>query len=78
MLNVAANQLSRKVEASADAFALSLTHDPAGMIDLQVELARANVSDPDPPGLISAIFGTHPTTVQRIGAARAESRPPPG
>ncbi len=78
VLNVAANQLSRKVEASADAFALSLTHDPAGMIDLQVELARANVSDPDPPGLISAIFGTHPTTVQRIGAARAESRPPPG
>jgi hypothetical protein len=27
----------------------------------------SNVSEPDPPGLIQLVFGTHPTTVQRIG-----------
>jgi Zn-dependent protease with chaperone function len=71
VLNIPGNQLSRDVEASADSFALELTDDPRGLIDLQLALARANVSDPDPPGWYRAVFGTHPTTVERIGAARA-------
>jgi STE24 endopeptidase len=71
VLNIPGNQLSRKVEASADQFALELTHDPRALIDLQVQLATTNLSDPDPPGWLGAIFGTHPTTVQRIGAALA-------
>ena len=54
---------------SADEFALELTDDPEALIDVQRELARTNISDPDPPGLYSALFGTHPTTVERIGAA---------
>ncbi|MDX6581347.1 MAG: endopeptidase [Solirubrobacterales bacterium] len=68
-LNIPGNQLSRRIEASADQFALQLTHDPGALVDLQVQLAKTNLSDPDPPGWLSAVFGTHPTTVQRIGAA---------
>ncbi len=71
VLNIPGNQLSRKVEASADQFALELTDDPEALIDVQVQLARTNVSDPDPPALRSAIFSTHPSTVDRIGAALA-------
>ena len=70
-LTVVSNRLSREVEASADAEALELTNDPEGLIDLQTRLAKTNLSDPDPPGWSQLLFGTHPTTVQRIGAARA-------
>ena len=41
-LNLAGNQLSRRVEASADRFALELTHDPRGFIELQQRLVEAN------------------------------------
>ena len=61
--------LSRQVEARADGFALRLTRDPAAFIALERRLALANVSDPDPPALLHALFGTHPTTVERIGSA---------
>ena len=70
-VNVPANQLSRKVEASADAFALRITDDPQGLEDLQMRLAERNLSDVDPPGWAIALFGTHPTTLERIGSARA-------
>jgi STE24 endopeptidase len=73
VLTVAGNQLSRKVEARADAFALELTGDPRALIDLQERLATANLSDPDPPAAFEFLFGTHPSTVDRIGAARAYS-----
>jgi STE24 endopeptidase len=69
VLTVAGNQLSRKVEASADTFALELTGDPQALIDLQQRLAAANLSDPDPPAAFELLFGTHPPTVERIGAA---------
>jgi hypothetical protein len=45
------------------------------------------VSDPAPPRWVSVLLGTHPTTMQRIGAAvafssepgeRAARRPTPG
>jgi Zn-dependent protease with chaperone function len=70
-LNVAGNQLSRRVEASADRFALELTGDPRGFIALQRRLVEANHSDPDPPAAVTALLGTHPTAVGRIGAALA-------
>jgi STE24 endopeptidase len=70
-LTVVSNRLSRDVEASADARALELTGDPRGLIDLQTRLADANLGDPDPPGWSQLLFGTHPTTVERIGTARA-------
>jgi STE24 endopeptidase len=74
IVNVPGNQLSRKVEASADHFALELTEDPQALVDLQLRLARTNLSDPDPPELPTILFGTHPPTVERIGAALAFER----
>jgi STE24 endopeptidase len=71
VLGVIGNQLSREVEESADRFALQLTDDPGALIDLQRRLAIANVSDPDPPGVVRALLRTHPTTTERIGAAAA-------
>jgi Zn-dependent protease with chaperone function len=66
-LGCASNVLSRRVEASADSYSLRLTHDPKAFIDLERRLAVTNVIDPDPPRLWQDLFGTHPTTVQRIG-----------
>lgn len=71
LLGVAGGQLSRRVEESADDFALELTADPRALIELQTQLARTNLSDPDPPGWYQSLFGSHPTTVERIGAALA-------
>ena len=74
VLGIAGNQLSRDVEAEADAFALRLTHDPKALIDLQTRLADRNLTDPEPPGWARFVFGTHPTTLERIGAAEAYER----
>jgi STE24 endopeptidase len=73
-LGSASNVVSRQVEARADAFSLGLTRDPAALIALQRELAERNISDPDPPALLQALFGTHPTTVERIGIGEAWAR----
>jgi STE24 endopeptidase len=70
----AGNVMSRQVEASADAFALRVTREPAAFIALERRLALTNVSQPDPPALTQLLFGTHPTTVQRIGAGEAWAR----
>jgi STE24 endopeptidase len=74
VLGSASNVLSRQVEARADAFSLRLTEDPAAHIALERRLALVNVSDPDPPELLHALFGTHPTTVERIGIGEAWAR----
>ena len=74
VLGVAGNQLSRRIEASADTFALELTHDPGALIDVQRRLAIRNVADPDPPAIVTALLGTHPPTIDRIGAAVAYER----
>jgi STE24 endopeptidase len=71
VIGITGNQLSRAVEARADTFSLQLTDDPRGMIGLQQQLADRNLADPDPPGAYSFIFGTHPPTIDRIGAALA-------
>jgi STE24 endopeptidase len=73
-LGTASNVLSRKVEASADAYSLRLTHDPAAFIALEHDLAVSNVIDPDPPRLLQLLFGTHPTTLERIGIGEAYAR----
>jgi STE24 endopeptidase len=77
LLTMVSNQLSRDVEARADRFSISLTHDPEGLIEFQRKLTVQNVSDPDPPGWVSFLLGTHPTAVQRIGQALAVSRESP-
>jgi STE24 endopeptidase len=74
VLGVPGNQLSRGIEARADSFALELTRDPDGLIELQRSLAVANLADPSPPRLLHLLLGTHPTTMERIGAAVAFER----
>jgi STE24 endopeptidase len=71
VIGITGNQLSRAVEARADTFSLELTDDPKGMIELQQQLADRNLSDPDPPGVYTFLFGTHPPAIDRIGAALA-------
>jgi STE24 endopeptidase len=71
VIGIAGNQLSRGVEARADTYSLELTDDPQGLIELQRMLAERNVSDPDPPDLVTFLLGTHPTTMERIGEALA-------
>jgi len=66
-LTCASNVLSRQVEARADAFALETTRDPSAFIALERSLAIRNLSQPDPPKLWHLLFGTHPTTIERIG-----------
>jgi STE24 endopeptidase len=75
-LGIVGNQLSRQVEASADTFALDLTHDPTAFIQVQRRLAISSVADPDPPGVVQDLLATHPSTVARIGAAVAYERQP--
>ena len=70
-LGCASNVLSRKVEARADAFALDLTRDPADFVKFERRIAIRNISDPDPPRLSQLLFGTHPTTLERIGIGEA-------
>lgn len=67
------NQLSRRVEARADAYALKLggRGSVPPFVGFQQRIALKNVSDPDPPAWLHALLGTHPTTVQRIGIAKA-------
>jgi Zn-dependent protease with chaperone function len=72
---VISNQLSRRVEASADTFAIEQTRAPAQFISMQRRLTLANVSDPDPPQPLVWLFGTHPPAIDRIGTAVAYDRP---
>jgi STE24 endopeptidase len=65
------NQLSRRVERRADQFSLQLTHAPEPFISFERRIAIKNVADPDPPGWLTAVMGTHPPTLERIGAAKA-------
>jgi STE24 endopeptidase len=73
-----ANQLSRRIETRTDAFALDLTGTPEPFIGFEQRITVQNVAEPDPPRWAELLFGTHPTTLQRIGAAVAfrDSVPP--
>src|SRR5262249_27676268 len=70
----AQNLVSRRVEARADAHALALTGDPTTFTAMQQRLSTVNLSDPDPNRLEYLLFASHPSTVERIAAARAYAR----
>jgi STE24 endopeptidase len=74
VLNIPGNALSRQVERSADGHALDLDGDPAAFISVERKLALQNLGDPDPPGWLQLVFGTHPATVDRIGYALTWAR----
>jgi STE24 endopeptidase len=63
------NTISRAVEARADRTSLEATRDPSTFIAMQKQLALRSLSDPTPPAWSQFWFGSHPTTLQRIGMA---------
>src|SRR3954452_4079053 len=69
VLNIPGNVLSRGVERSADGHALELDGNTAAFIAVERKLSLQNLGDPDPPGWLQLIFGTHPSTLDRIGYA---------
>lgn len=65
------NLVSRRVEASADWAALEATREPDTVRAAQRRLATTSLSDPEPPAWSIALYGTHPTAMQRIEMAYA-------
>ena len=63
------NGISRQLERRADAQALEWVGDPAPLVRLQVSLAERSLSDPTPPRWSQFMWGSHPTTLERIVAA---------
>jgi STE24 endopeptidase len=66
--------VSRRIEARADEHALTLTGDPATFEAMQRRLGTVNLSDPDPPTWEYVMSASHPSTVERMAAARAYAR----
>ena len=73
-MGIAGAALSRRMEARADTFALELTGNARAQVELQRRLALTNLSDPDPSGPLDTLLRTHPSTLERIGAAVAFGR----
>jgi STE24 endopeptidase len=79
-----ANQLSRRVEARADTYALTLTGAPEAFIAFEQRITRKNVAEPAPPRWLTFLLATHPPALKRIGAGVAfatrqtEAAPDPG
>ena len=67
-------RLSRRVERRADAFALALADAPEPFVAFERRIVAQNLADPDPPRWLVGLMGTHPSTVERIGIARAYAR----
>ncbi len=74
IVTIVSNQLSRRVEARADSYALELTGEPGPFVAFKRQLALRNVSDPDPAPLATFLLATHPPTLERIGMGVAFSR----
>jgi STE24 endopeptidase len=66
--------LSRRIEARADRHALALTDDPTHFEAMEGRLALINLSDVDPNPVEQWLFASHPSTVERMAAARAWAR----
>jgi STE24 endopeptidase len=73
-ITTVSNQISRRVEARADSFALQLTREPDPFISFERRIVVRNVAEPDPPGWATSVFGTHPPPIERIGAGVAFAR----
>lgn len=69
--------ISRTIETRADVDALATTGDPEAFAELQRELALRSLADPKPPGWSQFLFGSHPTTLERIGLASGQGEEPP-
>jgi STE24 endopeptidase len=68
------NLVSRRIETRADTHALRLTGDALVFGAMQARLAEVNLANVDPRPFEYLMFASHPTTVQRIAAARVFGR----
>ena len=68
-LGMVGNQLSRKVEASADSFALELTHDPHSFIALQRKLTISTLATRTRRPSLTSCSAPIRRRCERIGAA---------
>lgn len=64
------NTISRAVEARADRESLAATGDRAAFERVHERLAVRSLADPEPPAWSQFWFGSHPTSLERIGLAR--------
>ena len=65
------NAISRHFERQADWTSLELTRNPAAFIRAEVDLARSNLADLDPPRAVVSLLYTHPPVAERIRMAEA-------
>jgi STE24 endopeptidase len=65
----AVTAVSRRWERAADRYSLELTGDRAAYETAFRRLARANLTDLDPPRLLYLLLFTHPTPPERLAAA---------
>jgi STE24 endopeptidase len=76
----AANVITRRIEAEADWMALQVTRDPDALEGVMNAFVETSLSDPDPPGWIHLMTGTHPKLEDRVAMAQAwaaRDAPPP-
>jgi STE24 endopeptidase len=66
-----ANHISRRMEAEADWKALDVTRDPTALEGLMRGFAATSLADPEPPGWVELMLGTHPSLADRVAMARA-------
>ena len=64
------NLVSRRIEARADVHALDLTRDAETFTQMQRRLAMTAKADLTPNPVTFVWFGSHPSTAQRMAAAR--------
>jgi STE24 endopeptidase len=65
------NRVSRAVERRADRYSLELSGAPEAFISFERAITLQNVADVRPPRWVTSLLATHPTTLERIGAAVA-------
>jgi STE24 endopeptidase len=71
------NLISRRIEASADVYALQVTGKIPAFVRMQHDLATSNLSRLDPRWWQTMMFATHPDPVWRIAQARTWQRDHP-
>jgi STE24 endopeptidase len=68
------NRISRAIERRADEFSLQLSDAPDAFVSFEQRIAVRDLADVRPPWLVRRVLATHPTTLERIGAAVAYSK----
>jgi STE24 endopeptidase len=70
-VSLISSRLSRAIERRADEFSLELSRAPDAFVSFERKIALQNVADLDPPRWLTGLISSHPTTLERIGAAVA-------